>query len=239
MKLKEAIKQAEMDASEEAISIFRFFPEECEIVLKDYQDGNIIFQEGAPLAHVGVIIQGQFSCSWDTAGRDDYTYISSPLSLLGDQAALAELPQYAVTFRAVGKCRVALIRLPDFWLWMERDPACYRTLAAKYLRKLIEQCRVRRSTVADPSNIRVMKFLVWLCRTEGGAKETMPRPLTVHVTRDTMTEAIGHISLRTVNRILSQLRDEGFVSIVRGKPCIRPEQYLLLSKALKNEEGGI
>lgn len=240
MKLSAAMKQSGIDTCEEAAAILRFFPEECEVVVKNHQDGDIIFQEGDPLVHVGIMLQGQYACFWETSGRDDYTYLSSaPPSLLGDQAVLAELSWHTGSFRAVGKCRIALLRVPDFWLWMKRDPAYYQAITAGNLRKLLRQCRRRRSTVMDQSKIRVIKYLLWYCHIEGGAGETLPRYLTVRITRDAMTEAIGQISLRTVNRILSQLREEGVVSIVRGKLYIRPEQYLLLLAALENCERGI
>ena len=124
-------------------------------------------------------------------------------------------------------------------LFRSRDPAYYQAITAGNLRKLLRQCRRRRSTVMDQSKIRVIKYLLWYCHIEGGAGETLPRHLTVRITRDAMTEAIGQISLRTVNRILSLLREEGVVSLVLGKVFMSRDLFLILLAGLEKCVRGI
>ncbi len=241
MTLAEIMKSTGIDQNKDSIAMLRHFPEECGVILKSYRDGDVIFRENDPIAHVGILVQGRYSCVWDISGRDDYEHISEKLpAMLGDQAAMAKLPRYTGTFRAFGPCKVALMRLPDFWLWMERDPAFYRDTVATHICKLISQCRTRRSTVVDSSDIRVIKYLVWYCQANGHTFDSQqPRPMTVRITREAMTGAIGQISLRTVNRILSQLEGEGRIGIVRGKVQIRPQQYRDLLETLKSYTSGV
>ena len=239
MKLAEALKSVNAEPNNEFNSLFRHFPEGCEVILKSYNDRDIIFRENDSLVYVGILISGRYSCSWEISGRDDYVHVSKKLpAMLGDQAALAGLSHYTGTFRALGKCKVILVRLLDYWLWMEQDISLYKQSVAKHIRTLLQQCQTRRTTVVEQADIRVIKYLTWYCRMNGNMSGTdLSRPLTVRVTRDTMTESIGRISLRTINRILSQLESKQLISIVKGKVCIRPEQYRQLNKILeKNSE---
>lgn len=240
MKLAELMQELRISRRVETDAMFRQFPPEVDVIPKVYQDGELIFREGDPISFVGILLQGRYACVWDVSGRDDYVHISlKPPVMMGDQAAMAGLSCYTGSFRAAGQCRVALVRLPDFWLWMDRDPEVYRETASKHIRKLLEQCQARRSTVVQQSDIRITKYLVWYCQVKGGAsKEGLPSPLIVRATREAMTESIGRISLRTVNRILSQMEQEGKLSIVRGKVRISPAQYQAMLDTLESYIGG-
>lgn len=241
MKLSEVMRSAGVENTPRAATILKNFPEECEVLLNSYDDGDFIFRENDPIVYVGILVQGRCTCSWDISGRDDYVHISSELpSTMGDQAVLAGLSHYTGTFRAIGKCKAALVRVPDFWLWMERDPEYYKAAAARHIRILLAQCQTRRSTVVDRSDIRVIKYLVWYCQVKCGASsDKPPGPVTVRVTREAMTEAIGQISLRTVNRILSRMEKEDLIDIRKGKIYIRSEQYLQMAEILDSYIGEI
>lgn len=239
MKLPELMGELRISHKVEADAMFKRFPPEVDVVPRVYQDGEMIFREGDPISFVGILLQGRYACVWDVSGRDDYVHISlKPPVMLGDQAAMAGLSCYTGSFRAAGQCRVALVRLPDFWLWMDRDPEVYRETASRHIRMLLEQCQSRRSTVVQQSDIRVVKYLVWYCQVKGGASEKgLSAPLTVRATREVMTESIGRISLRTVNRILSQMEREKRIDIVKGKIRVSPEQYRAMLDTLNHYTG--
>ncbi len=98
----------------------------------------------------------------------------------------------------------------------------------------MNQCQTRRSTVEEQADIRVIKYLVWYCQVNGSVvNQALEAPVMVRVTQDVMTESIGKISLRTVNRVLAQLEKKQIIHVKKGKIRISPEQYIQMSDLLK------
>ena len=73
----------------------------------------------------------------------------------------------------------------------------------------------------------------YLFRETAGAAELVR----LSATRQQMAEELG-MSLKTVDRTVSKLRQEGLLTVQRGKICISPDQRERMAERLDWEEAG-
>ncbi len=203
--------------------LFRHFPPDAEVMLRQYKRGSRLFREGDPHALVFVLLNGYLTISWDQPGQGQYRHANSkPLTFRGDMAALAGFQESTTSVYA--KKFSTLIAIPTnvFLDWLYHDLPVYRSLVQSNLKNLLTQNRTNRSASGRPSYYRILDFLNWYYMEQ---EEYQAPPVKIQLTRENMVDEIGGISLRSLNRYLAQINREGMISLNKGKVQITQEQH--------------
>lgn len=223
MKIDEVIQKYQSRVRKDMSELFRRFPENEDIIVRRLEAGALMLAEGATTKCVYILLTGTLKLSWDLPGRDKYIFtIKDPLIFMGDLAIMAQLPEYTTTVTAATVCEAIFLTRGQFWHWMDEDPMLFRKLTSENLNKLLQQSVVRRTAEEKSSYIRMLTYFRWyyLMYHDTNTNRTI-----VKRTRDQMAEDISLISVRTINRILEKLQNDGLISIIKGKINIDEVQY--------------
>lgn len=223
MKMKEvAAKQSEPLRSR-VEKLFRHFPPDAEVMLRQYKRGGRLIREGDPNVLVFVLLSGYLTTSWEQPGRSQYRLTNSkPLTFIGDLSALAGFREYTTSVYAKKFSTLIAIPTSVFLDWLYRDPPAYRSLVQTNLKMLLGQNRFNRSAADRTSYYRILDFLNWCYISQ---EEYQEPPVKILMTRENMVDEIGGISLRSLNRYLAQINKEGLISLNKGKVQITQEQH--------------
>jgi len=203
--------------------LFRHFPPDAEVMLRQYKRGSRLFREGDPHVLVFVLLNGYLTISWDQPGQGQYRLASSkPLTFIGDMAALAGFQEYTTSVYVQKFSTIIAIPTSVFLDWLYHDLPVYRALVQSNLKKLLIQNRANRSTSGRTSYHRILDYLHWYYTDQ---EECQEPPVRIQLTRESMVDEIGGISLRSLNRYLAQINREGLISLNKGKVQITQEQH--------------
>lgn len=232
MKMKDIIARQDEPLRSRMEQLFRRFPPDAEVMLRQYKSGARLFREGDPNALVFVILSGSVAVSWDQPGQCQYLSLNDkPLTFVGDLAALAGFREYTTSVHV--RKRSTLISMPTevFLDWLYQDLPVYRSMVQFNLNMLSTQGRSSRSAVGQSSYQRILEFLNWYYAVVGKQQETIVK---VQLTREQMVDEIGGISLRSLNRYLAQLSKEGLISLNKGKVQISQEQHAKIVEIIRS-----
>ncbi|MEA4915247.1 MAG: Crp/Fnr family transcriptional regulator [Christensenella sp.] len=231
MKIDEVIQKYQSRVRKDMSALFRRFPDNEDIIVRRLDAGAVMLAEGTATKCVYILLTGTLKLSWELPGRDKYIFtIKDPLIFMGDLAIMAQLPEYTTTVTAATVCEAIFLTRGQFWHWMDEDPLLFRQLASENLNKLLQQSVVRRTAEEKSSYIRMLTYFRWYYLMY---HDTNTNCAIVKRTRDQMAEDISLISVRTINRILDKLQDDGLISIVKGKININEAQYRAILRELE------
>ncbi len=223
MKMKDVAERQNEPLRSRIEKLFRHFPPDAEVMLRHYRRGARMIREGDPHALVFVLLSGYLTISWDQPGQGQYRLANStPLTFIGDMAALAGFQEYTTSVYAKKSSTLIAIPTSVFLDWLYHDLPVYRALVQSNLKKLLTQNRTNRSASGRPSYHRILDFLNWYYIDQ---EEYQDPPVKIQMTRESMVDEIGGISLRSLNRYLAQINKEGLISLNKGKVQITQEQH--------------
>ncbi len=233
MKMEEVIALQKEALRPKLRKLFQNFPKDDFVMIRTYELGTTIIEEGMPSVMVYLLLSGSVETFWDQPGYSQYFAVhSEPLTFLGDLAPLCGHDYATASLRTLEKSTFLIMSRTIFLNWLDRDFELYKELAARNLKMLALQSRNSRSGVVLPNSIRILEYLHWFY--EKGFSETNSE-IIVNRNREQIVEDIGGISLRTLNRYLSQMEEQKLFTIVKGKIHISQSQATkirqILSKA--------
>lgn len=201
-------------------------------VLKELPARYLIHQKDSPLDRVGVLCEGGLRVVNEFASGNAFMIEhTEPVDFIGDVTVLAGRPKVSVTIETCCPSTVLFFTRTDFEFWMERDPHLVREMARKVAGKLYQSSYGRGKELFFSSPRRLMEYLF---RETAGAAELVR----LSATRQQMAEELG-MSLKTVDRTVSKLRQEGLLTVQRGKICISSDQRERMAERLDWEEAWV
>lgn len=209
---------------------FAGLPEELHGVytLRELPERYLIHQKDSPLDRVGVLCEGGLRVINEFAsGNAIMIEHTGPVDFIGDVTVLAGRPRVSVTIETRLPSTVLFFTRADFEFWMERDPHLVREMARKVADKLYQSSYGRGKELFYSSPRRLMEYL--LRETAGTVG-----PVRLPATRQQMAEELG-MSLKTVDRTVVKLREQGLLTVERGKLCLSPEQRARMAQTLSEE----
>ncbi len=138
--------------------------------------------------------------------------------LIGEQEVLAEIDESQATVRTVTDCRFLQIKKTDFWKWIQQDPHAAIILLKQLAKRLNESTQEAGTQLYYPNIYQLKKYLV------ERFEETEESVVRIKAKRQQIADELG-ISLRSVERGVRELKDQGLVHIVRGKMEISEKEY--------------
>ena len=197
---------------------------------RSFKPGAAVVRKGEKADHVCLITEGRLRVSNEFENGQRYTFatLEAP-DLMGDLEVLAGQKHFAATNEAITECRVLSMSADIFLQWLRMDNdfavAVARLLAAKMYPTSNEAGRVK----FLPS---LERFEEYLAKKLGGIETEL---FILHTSRRQIADDIG-TSVKTVNRCVTKMRDEGDLSLLHGKITLNREQQDRLRDMLGSEE---
>lgn len=198
---------------------FAGFPRELHgaYSIRELPEHYLIHQKGSPLDRVGILCAGGLRVinEFNTGNiyRIEHT---TPVDIIGDVTLLAQKEKVSVTIETLVPSTVLFFARTDFEYWMERDSHLVREMARQVATKLYHSSYERGKELFYSSPRLLMEYLL---------QETLhkPFPYRIGATRQEIAETLG-LSLRTIDRTVTSLRQQNLISVERGKICLSAAQ---------------
>ena len=188
----------------------RYMPEElwqrCSV--RVYPPGTIIHQKDYKLEYFGLIAKGEHRVINEFQNGNVYMIEKNePIDFVGEVTILAGMEKTSVTIETLTETTVAFFSRKDFEDWISKNIHFLRLVAHKVAYKLYRSSYNR------------------------GARLFYPPHFILPKTRQALYEECG-ITVKTINRTVKKLKDEGLISLRKGKISMTSEQYRKAQKVI-------
>lgn len=191
--------------------------------------GQAVLQAGMNCTHVWTVISGDVSVTDIQMLGNVYSFVeSSGINIIGDFEPFAGLPEFQNTIYAVTECEAFKIPTAAYMRWMERDSKALFMRAQYFAHTLAQEISNERKYLLLNARDRMVLYLTRVYERWDGDRECI-----VKKTQTQLAQRIG-MNVRTVQRSIQKLEEEGFLSCRGGKVRISQEQYERL-KAYREE----
>ena len=195
---------------------------------RTFQPGDVVVRKGERADHVYLLTAGKLRVSNEFESGQRYTFASLEVpDLIGDLEVLAGQEHFAATNEAITECQMLSMSAETFMQWMRTDNdfavAVAQLLASKMYPTSNEAGRVK----FQPSQER---FEEYLAKRLGDIETDL---FILHTSRQQIADDIG-TSVKTVNRCVTKMRDEGGLSLLHGKITLNLEQQERLREILQD-----
>lgn len=212
-------------------ALFATFPADAKVSHIHIAAGETIVRQEEPCRSIYALIEGRARTIIHQQGSavhafEDFTAVE----FFGEQEVLADMPVFLADVKARTHCRFLIISAADYLRWMNGDSAMLLTRTRSILQTLLRQMAQERSSLYLTGSDRLAKFLVDYCDRHNGANMEV---ITIAHTHASISEEIG-FTVRTVNRAIRSLLDDGMLGLHRGKITVNRKQQRLLQDRLTN-----
>ncbi|MBQ1809127.1 MAG: Crp/Fnr family transcriptional regulator [Selenomonas sp.] len=196
---------------------------------KIFFPGESIVRKGEEARHVYLITRGTIRVSNEFASGQRFTFGTLDVpDLIGDLEVLAGQKLYSASTEVSTQCEVIAMRSETFLQWMRIDNdfalAVAQLLAAKMYPTSNEAGRVK----FLPSLNRLQTYLL---KRLGDIDTDL---FILHTSRQQIADDIG-TSVKTVNRGVVKLKDEGLITLLHGKITMNKAQQVAMKNSLIDE----
>ena len=190
----------------------RYMPEDIRsrCTVRTHAAGSIIHQKNMELGYFGIVAQGENRVINEFENGNVYMIESNKaIDFIGEVTILAGMPRTSVTIEAVTENVVAYISRKD---------------AEHTAFKLYRSSYNNGAKLFYPPGYLLLDYMVKYGRQYGIDSPAPPKQVTISRTRQLLQEEIG-INVKTLNRTIRQLKEEGFFTLCKGKITFNREQY--------------
>lgn len=199
-------------------------------VVKIHPPGTIIHHQQTDLDIFGIVATGEHRViNIFENGNIFMIEKNEPIDFIGEVTILAGMKQTSVTIETITESIIMYISREDFEEWIKKDIHFLYLVSQKVALKLYRSSSNRGAKLFYPPTFLLLDYLI-----QYGQKEQIKKgeTLILKKTREELYEEIG-ISVKTLNRAISKLKQDEVISIIKGKISISYEQYKLLKKMIK------
>lgn len=137
--------------------------------------------------------------------------------------------QTSVTIETITESIIMYISRENFEEWIKKDIHFLYLVSQKVALKLYRSSSNRGAKLFYPPTFLLLDYLIQYAQREEIKKgET----LILKQTREELYEEVS-ISVKTLNRTIGKLKQDGVISIIKGKIAISYDQYKLARKMVK------
>lgn len=228
-KLLEKIQDVSSDRREYFLNLFQNISDETldQIVHTEVKKGQYILKAGAPADTVYFLLKGNVTGeAYSNRGRT-YSFMDfSQMWVLGDYELFYDCEEYVISVRAEQDCSLMILSKQHYQNWVRQDANALYVRMQNILSVLTFERRIDRESLQKSSKERLAMILVRFYET--GSKDRFGTYI-VQYTQTELADKTG-VNLRSVQRSIASLKDDGFVSLKSGKMIINSEQYMKLKQ---------
>lgn len=199
-------------------------------VVKIHPPGTIIHHQQSDLDIFGIVATGEHRViNIFENGNIFMIEKNEPIDFIGEVTILAGMRQTSVTIETITESIIMYISREDFEEWIKKDIHFLYLVSQKVALKLYRSSSNRGAKLFYPPTFLLLDYLIQYAQREDIKKgET----LILKQTREELYEEVS-ISVKTLNRTIGKLKQDGVISIVKGKIAISYDQYKLARKMVK------
>lgn len=219
MKLDELIEQYP-----DSKPYFQNMPEELKsrYTIRTFPPGTIIHQKDYPLNYFGIVCHGDHRVINEFENGNVYMIEKNEaIDFVGEVTILAEKECTSVTIETLTECVVFMISRADFEMWISRDIHFLRLVTHKIAYKLYRSSYNRGARLFYPPNFLLLDYLLKYASANDIEHH---KEITLRKTREQIREELG-MTVKTINRAVSKLKESGLISIHKGKITMSVDQY--------------
>ena len=193
---------------------------------KRYADRYLV-EEHEPIERIYILLEGQVKAvdfrvkgsAYEYAQFDGVTFLGSLECLFGEAC-------YMTNLITLTPCTLVSLPRKVFENWICNDLSALRREMQNMRWTLVENSRENRMLLLLNGMERLIYLLLKKCRSRGEAREYV-----LSVNRQELAEQCGS-SVKTVNRSMKRLEDEGFLTREGHKVKITQRQYVAMQEYL-------
>ena len=199
-------------------------------VVKIHPPGTIIHHQQSDLDVFGIVATGEHRViNIFENGNIFMIEKNEPIDFIGEVTIIAGMRQTSVTIETITESIIMYISRADFEEWIKKDIHFLYLVSQKVALKLYRSSSNRGAKLFYPPTFLLLDYLIQYAQREEIKKgET----LILKQTREELYEEVS-ISVKTLNRTIGKLKQDGVISIIKGKIAISYDQYKLARKMVK------
>ena len=183
-------------------------------LISTYQTSNPVF----------VLLDGRLQAIEERVVDIPYSFTElHPVDIVGDYELFTGMEGHYVTLKTMEASCCARLRAASYLHWMKSDANALFLRTQMLMKELSVQTQLQRQYLFMDNRTRLLLFLL---RSNGQSGGRIP------ATRERIAASIG-CSVRTCNRIILTLSQEGFVDCIHGKLQISEQQRSAIKKELE------
>ncbi len=221
---------AYINQNEELRTIMAGIPDRVKrrCALVHFQAGTILFYKGDLLEGIFLLCEGTTKVM-NIFSKGNVYLVSemNHITFIGEQAILAGEKKASVTVEAVTDCTMIRIPIDAFLEWIDRDHGLTKLLLRRLAIRQYGVSLKHGDRSYQSCSYLLEKYLVK--RYEKTAEEEVR----VAETRQTIADKLG-VSLRSVERGISQLKEKELITVRKRKAYINEEQYHRLVEMIED-----
>ena len=194
-------------------------------------DKDVVFiREGTPVDSVLIMVEGAVKAVDHRIFGIEYDYMRFyAVKMFGSMEMLLDIDQYKTTLKTVTPCIFLVIPGERFIDWIDKDMNALRMETKSMGTYLLEQGRRERSFLFLNGMDRLM--MVFMRSYEWQHADNENGGCVVNYTRQELSDNSG-LSVKTINRSVKKLVEDGYISRRGNKILISTEQYEAISEYL-------
>lgn len=197
------------------------------LMLKSYPANETLISTDDSCSHIYILLKGRLQAIEEQASDTDFRFTEiSAIEIIGDFELFSQTTARVITLTTLERSLCIMISAKAYLAWIKDDSHALFIRVRMLVTQLMEQTRSDRRNFFLDNRTRLLQILYNECSIAPSSADYAIRD-----TRTTVAARMG-CSVRTVNRMVSQLCAEGYISLVRGKIRISQAQFLLIEADL-------
>lgn len=210
---------------------FRYMPEELKTryTIRTFPPGTIIHQKDYPLDYFGIVVSGNHRVINEFENGNVFMIEKNEaIDFVGEVAILAEKATTSVSIETLTECVMFMISRADFEMWIAQDIHLLRLVAHKIAYKLYRSSYNRGARLFYPPTFL---FLDYLLKYASFHHIEEKDEIVLRKTREGIREELG-MTVKTINRTIAKLKEDGLIDTRKGKVVMSLEQYKLAQEKI-------
>ena len=203
---------------------FEHMPEELKTryTIKTFPPGTIIHQKDYPLDYFGIVCSGDHRVINEFENGNVFMIEKNEaIDFVGEVAILAEKERTSVSIETLTECVVFMISREDFEAWIAKDIHLLRLVAHKIAYKLYRSSYNRGARLFYPPTFLLLDYILKYAMAH---KIEENGEIVLRKTREGIREELG-MTVKTINRTITKLKEDGMIDTRKGKVVMSLEQY--------------
>lgn len=209
----------------------RYMPDELwqRYTIRVYPPGTIIHQKDYTLTSFGLIVKGEHRVINEFQNGNVYMIEKNePIDFVGEVTILAGMEKTSVTIETLTETTVVFFSRKDFEDWIAKDIHFLRLVSQKVAYKLYRSSYNRGARLFYPPH-----FILLDCILKAAAAMDIEKKqeIVLPKTRQALYEECG-ITVKTINRTVKKLKEDGLIFLTHGKISMTLEQHRKAQKTI-------
>lgn len=209
----------------------RYMPDELwqRYTIRVYPPGTIIHQRDYTLTSFGLIVKGEHRVINEFQNGNVYMIEKNePIDFVGEVTILAGMEKTSVTIETLTETTVVFFSRKDFEDWIAKDIHFLRLVSQKVAYKLYRSSYNRGARLFYPPHFILLDYILKAAAAMDIEKK---QEIVLPKTRQALYEECG-ITVKTINRTVKKLKEDGLIFLTHGKISMTLEQYRKAQKTI-------